>query len=126
MKISVFGLGYVGTICAACLADRGHDVIGLDKLESKVDLIRSGRSPIIERDIEDLIKRTIKTGRLTATMDVTEAIARERINVTAVNTLSRGAIAFMRFTVQVGSADAIARVLRQVKDVPGVDAARRL
>ena len=58
--------------------------------------------------------------------DVTEAIARERINVTAVNTLSRGAIAFMRFTVQVGSADAIARVLRQVKDVPGVDAARRL
>jgi GTP pyrophosphokinase len=58
--------------------------------------------------------------------DVTEAIARERINVTAVNTLSRGAIAFMRFTVQVGSADAIARVLRQVKDVPGVDTARRL
>jgi GTP pyrophosphokinase len=58
--------------------------------------------------------------------DVTEAIARERINVTAVNTLSRGAIAFMRFTVQVGSADAIARVLRQVKEVPGVDTARRL
>jgi len=58
--------------------------------------------------------------------DVTDAIARERINVTAVNTLSRGAIAFMRFTVQVGSADAIARVLRQVKDVPGVDTARRL
>jgi GTP pyrophosphokinase len=58
--------------------------------------------------------------------DVTEAIARERINVTAVNTLSRGAMAFMRFTVQVGSADAIARVLRQVKDVPGVDTARRL
>jgi GTP pyrophosphokinase len=58
--------------------------------------------------------------------DVTEAIARERINVTAVNTLSRGAMAFMRFTVQVGSADAIARVLRQVKDVPGVATARRL
>jgi len=46
--------------------------------------------------------------------------------VTAVNTLSRGAHAFMRFTLQVDSADAIARVLRQVRDVPGVDSARRL
>ena len=58
--------------------------------------------------------------------DITEAIARERINVTAVNTLSRGTHAFMRFTVQVSSADGIQRVLRQVKEVPGVDSARRL
>ncbi len=58
--------------------------------------------------------------------DISEAISRERINVTAVNTLSRGAHAFMRFTLQVDSADAIARVLRQVRDVPGVDSARRL
>jgi len=58
--------------------------------------------------------------------DISEAISRERINVTAVNTLSRGSHAFMRFTLQVTSADAIQRVLRQVKDVPGVDTARRL
>jgi GTP pyrophosphokinase len=58
--------------------------------------------------------------------DISEAIARERINVTAVNSLSRGAHAFMRFTLQVSSADGIARVLRQVTDVPGVDTARRL
>jgi GTP pyrophosphokinase len=58
--------------------------------------------------------------------DISEAISRERINVTAVNTLSRGAHAFMRFTLQVSSADGIARVLRQVRDVPGVDSARRL
>ena len=58
--------------------------------------------------------------------DITEAIARERINVTAVNTLSRGAHAFMRFTIQVSSGEAIGRVLRQVKEVPGVDTARRL
>ncbi len=58
--------------------------------------------------------------------DISEAISRERINVTAVNTLSRGVHAYMRFTVQVGSGDAIMRVLRQVKDVPGVDTARRL
>ena len=58
--------------------------------------------------------------------DISEAISRERINVTAVNTLSRGVHAFMRFTLSVTSADAIHRVLRQVKDVPGVDTARRL
>jgi GTP pyrophosphokinase len=58
--------------------------------------------------------------------DISEAISRERINVTAVNTLSRGAHAFMRFTLQVSSGDAIQRVLRQARDVPGVDTARRL
>ncbi len=58
--------------------------------------------------------------------DVSEAIARERINVIAVNTLSRGVHAFMRFTLQVSDSDGIQRVLRQVKDVPGVDTARRL
>jgi GTP pyrophosphokinase len=58
--------------------------------------------------------------------DVSEAISRERINVTAVNTLSRGAMAFMRFTLQVSSADGIMRVMRQVKDVPGVDSVRRI
>jgi GTP pyrophosphokinase len=58
--------------------------------------------------------------------DISEAISRERINVTAVNPLSRGVHAFMRFTLQVSSGEAIMRVLRQVKDVPGVDSARRL
>jgi GTP pyrophosphokinase len=58
--------------------------------------------------------------------DISEAIARERINVIAVNTLSKGSHAFMRFTLQVTAAEGIGRVLRQVKDVPGVDAARRL
>ncbi len=58
--------------------------------------------------------------------DISEAISRERINVTAVNTLSRGAHAFMRFTLQVDSAESIQRVLRQVRDVPGVDQARRI
>ena len=58
--------------------------------------------------------------------DISDAISRERINVIAVNTLSKGAHAYMRFTLQVSSADAIGRVLRQLKDVPGVDTARRL
>lgn len=89
MKISVFGLGYVGTICAACLADRGHNVIGVDKLEAKVDLIRSGRSPIIERDIDGIVKRTIEAGRLVATMDVAEAVASTDLSIVCVGTPSQ-------------------------------------
>jgi GDP-mannose 6-dehydrogenase len=89
MKISVFGLGYVGTICAACLADRGHNVIGVDKLQTKVDLIRSGRSPIIERDIDDLIRRTIEAKRLVATMDVAEAVASTDLSIVCVGTPSQ-------------------------------------
>jgi len=58
--------------------------------------------------------------------DISDAISRERINVTGVNTISKGAHAFMRFTLQVSSAEAIMRVLRQVRDVHGVDTARRL
>ena len=49
MKISVFGLGYVGTVCAACLSDQGHSVIGVDVNPAKLDILRAGRSPIVER-----------------------------------------------------------------------------
>src|SRR6476646_8444640 len=89
MKISVFGLGYVGTICAACLADRGHDVVGLDKLEEKVDLIRSGRSPIIEREIDEVVRRTTEAGRLIATMNVAEAVASTDLSIVCVGTPSQ-------------------------------------
>jgi GDP-mannose 6-dehydrogenase len=89
MKISIFGLGYVGTVCAASLADRGHNVIGVDKLEVKVDLIRSGRSVIIERDIDELVKRTVKAGRLTAMMDATKAVASTDMSIICVGTPSQ-------------------------------------
>jgi GDP-mannose 6-dehydrogenase len=89
MRISVFGLGYVGTVCAACLADRGHQVIGVDKSESKVDLIRSGQSPIVERDIGDLVARNVQNGRLRATMDSAEAVAATDISFICVGTPSR-------------------------------------
>ena len=68
MRISVFGLGYVGTVCAACLAHRGHIVIGVDKASSKVDLIRSGRAPIVEPDIQELVGQTVERKQLTATV----------------------------------------------------------
>src|SRR5579871_3071907 len=89
MRISVFGLGYVGTVCAACLADQGHDVVGVDKSDSKVELIRSGRSPIVERDIDDLVARSVKSGRLTATLDAAAAVASTEFSFVCVGTPSR-------------------------------------
>jgi GDP-mannose 6-dehydrogenase len=89
MDISVFGLGYVGTVCAACFADRGHNVIGIDKAASKVELIRSGQSPIIERDIDDIVKRNVACGRLTATFDVDEAVAHSELSMICVGTPSQ-------------------------------------
>ncbi len=89
MRISVFGLGYVGTVCAACLADRGHTVIGVDKSDVKVNLIRSGRSPIIERDIDELVGKTVSDGRLSATLDANEAVASSDISLICVGTPSR-------------------------------------
>jgi GDP-mannose 6-dehydrogenase len=89
MRISVFGLGYVGTVCAACFADRGHLVIGVDKSESKVELIRSGQSPIVEQDIGQLVARGVESGRLSATLDATDAVAASDISFICVGTPSR-------------------------------------
>jgi GDP-mannose 6-dehydrogenase len=89
MKISVFGLGYVGTVCSACLADRGHQVVGIEKSETKVRLFRSGRSAIVERDIDELVKRNAAAGRLTATLNAKDAVADTDLSFICVGTLSR-------------------------------------
>ena len=89
MKISVFGLGYVGTVCAACLADCGHEVVGVDKSEIKVGLVQSGRSPIVEPDIDELVKRNAAVGRFTATLDANYAVAKSDMSIICVGTPSR-------------------------------------
>src|SRR6185295_16475899 len=69
MKLSVFGLGYVGCVSAACFADAGHDVIGVDINALKVDIINGGRSPIVEPGVQTLIARAVREKRLKATTD---------------------------------------------------------
>ena len=89
MRISVFGLGYVGTVCAACLADQGHSVIGVDVSPEKLDILRSGRSPIIEKDIDSFVGRGVGEGRLRVTADAREAVAATELSLVCVGTPSR-------------------------------------
>jgi GDP-mannose 6-dehydrogenase len=89
MKVSVFGLGYVGTVCAACLAERGHEVIGCDVSEAKVDLVNAGQSPIIEKDIGELVSSNVKSGRLKATVSTDEAVMGSDLSLLCVGTPSR-------------------------------------
>lgn len=88
-RVSVFGLGYVGTVTAACLADAGHVVVGVDPNPIKVEAIQSGRSPVIERGLDDLVARAVDEGRLSATDDARSAVADTSISIICVGTPSR-------------------------------------
>src|SRR5688500_15570332 len=88
MKISIFGLGYVGAVSAGCLARDGHSVVGVDTATEKVDLINSGKTPIIEKDIGEIIATSSANGLLRATTDVDDAIANSEISLICVGTPS--------------------------------------
>jgi GDP-mannose 6-dehydrogenase len=89
LKISIFGLGYVGTVSAGCFARDGHEVIGVDPVRTKVDLINAGRCPIIEADIGEIIAATVRSGRLRATDDQEEAIRQTEVSFVCVGTPSQ-------------------------------------
>jgi len=88
MKLSVFGIGYVGCVSAACFARAGHGVIGVDVNPTKVEILNSGKSPIVEEGIAELIAEVVKAGRLRATTDSAEAIANSDISLVCVGTPS--------------------------------------
>ena len=88
MKICVLGLGYVGAVSAACLAKEGHEITGVDPESTKVDLINSGRSPIIEKDLPEIIEEQVGRGRLRATSDVAEAVRTSDLAFVCVGTPS--------------------------------------
>ena len=88
MKISVFGLGYVGTVAIACFAKAGHEGIGVDVNEDKVALVNSGQSPIVEGQLNELISEGCKRGRISATTDSTQAVNSSDVSFVCVGTPS--------------------------------------
>ena len=89
MRISIFGIGYVGCVSAACFAHAGHDVIGVDVNPTKVGIINSGKSPIVEPQMNELIHDVVKSGKLRATTDSMEAVKASDISLVCVGTPSK-------------------------------------
>ncbi len=88
MKISIFGLGYVGTVSAGCLAGMGHEIIGVDVNQSKVELLNEGKPPIVEKDIDILIKNGHDKGLISAMVDSEEAVTNTDVSIICVGTPS--------------------------------------
>ena len=106
MKVAVFGLGYVGSVTAACLAAAGHDVWGVDVDTAKVDPITQGHSPVVEPGLDELVAKGVAAGRLHATTDPRLAVDRADVSLICVGTPSTGA----------GSTD-LTYIRRAVRDI---------
>jgi GDP-mannose 6-dehydrogenase len=108
-RISVFGLGYVGTVTAACLAANGHEVIGVDVATDKVESVNRGRSPIVEHDVDRIIGEAVAAGKLRATTETDVAIFSSDLALICVGTPSsaNGSVDTQyveRVAVQIGDA----------------------
>ena len=88
MNISIFGLGYVGCVSVGCLAKNGHNVIGVDVADHKVNLINSGKPTIIEKDIDHIIAAEFNNGRISATQDYQSAVNATQVSIICVGTPS--------------------------------------
>lgn len=90
MRISVFGLGYVGAVAAACLARHGHAVIGVDTSSRKVEAVNAGRSPLVEPGLAELIQAAVDSGRLSASLSPADAVAASELSLICVGTPCHG------------------------------------
>jgi GDP-mannose 6-dehydrogenase len=109
MKISIFGLGYVGAVSLACLSRDGHDVIGVDIDQTKLDLIMAGKTPVVEEGMVELMQRVAASGKVSVTTDAQRAVLDSDISLVCVGTPSaangsqdQGAV--LRLAEQVGLA----------------------
>ena len=109
MKISVFGLGYVGAVSCGCLTELGHTVIGVDTNPLKIKMINQGESPVVEEGINELINAAVKAGSLRATDDVNDAILNSEISLISVATPSNP-----NYTPDLSAVDAVIRSIGAV------------
>ena len=114
MKVAVLGLGYVGTVTAACLASRGHNVWGVDVAAAKVDEIRAGRSPVAEPGLDALVAQAVADGTLHATTACPDALDQADVSLVCVGTPSTARGGTDLFYVQ-RAVDDIVAALRIVR-----------
>ena len=108
-RISIFGLGYVGAVSLACLARDGHRVIGVDIDATKLNLIRSRKSPILEEGIQELMRDVVDSGRVTVTNNARQAVEETELSFVCVGTPSaangsQDLTAILRLAEQIGAA----------------------
>jgi UDPglucose 6-dehydrogenase len=137
MQIAMVGSGYVGLVSGACMADFGHDVVCIDKDASKIERLNAGEMPIYEPGLDDLVRRNVRGGRLTFSVNLAEGIAGAEAIFIAVGTPSRRgdghadlsyiyavaeeigaaldhpAVIVTKSTVPVGTGDQVERILRE-------------
>lgn len=137
MKIAMVGSGYVGLVSGACFADFGHDVVCIDKDESKIERLRSGVMPIYEPGLVELVAANVKAGRLSFSTDLASSIEDAAAIFIAVGTPSRRGdghadltyvyavaqelaenirtptVVVTKSTVPVGTGDEVERIIRE-------------
>jgi GDP-mannose 6-dehydrogenase len=112
MKISIFGLGYVGCVSLGCLAKNGHEVIGVDVQQLKVDLVNSGLATIVEKDIDIIIKEQHEQKKISATVDFKAAVLQSEISIICVGTPS-SATGHLNLSYIYRTAEAIGEALKE-------------